>query len=40
MRQFVLSFAELVSDRLSRQLIMQAMQTPSGTGREGSDAGL
>lgn len=40
MRQFVLSFAELVSDRLSRQLIMQAMQTPSGTVREGSDAGL
>ncbi|MFN3887699.1 MAG: CysB family HTH-type transcriptional regulator [Aquabacterium sp.] len=40
MRQFVLSFAELVSDRLSRQLIMQAMQSPNGPTREGSDAGL
>ncbi|WP_374320065.1 CysB family HTH-type transcriptional regulator [Aquabacterium sp.] len=29
LRQFVLAFAELVSDRLSRQLILQAMQGPS-----------
>lgn len=40
MRQFVLNFAELVSDRLTRQLILQAMQTPAGAPREGSDAGM
>jgi LysR family cys regulon transcriptional activator len=30
LRQFVLAFAELISDRLSRALILQAMQTPAG----------
>jgi LysR family cys regulon transcriptional activator len=30
MRQFVLAFAELLSDRLSRALIMQAISTPPG----------
>ena len=40
MRQFVLSFAELVSDRLTRQLIVQAMQSTPGAPREGSDAGM
>ena len=34
LRQFVLAFAELVSDRLSRQLILQAMQG-SGTADQG-----
>ena len=29
-RQFVLAFAELISDRLTRQLILQAMQAPAG----------
>lgn len=39
LRQFVLTFAELISDRLSRTLIMQAMQSPSGSQGEG-DYGL
>jgi len=30
LRQFVLAFAELISDRLSRALILQAMQSPTG----------
>ena len=41
MRQFVLAFAELISDRLSRTLILQAMQSPSGPVAEHSqDHGL
>ncbi|MCH8178269.1 MAG: CysB family HTH-type transcriptional regulator [Proteobacteria bacterium] len=40
-RQFVLAFAELISDRLTRQLILQAMQTPAGQTVEGAgDYGL
>lgn len=39
LRQFVLAFAELISDRLSRQLILQAMQPGSNT-TIGSDHGL
>ena len=39
LRQFVLNFAELISDRLSRQLILQAMQPPSAA-TIGSDHGL
>ena len=41
LRQFVLTFAELISDRLSKALILQAMQAPSGSdsGR-GLDHGL
>jgi LysR family cys regulon transcriptional activator len=38
-RQFVLAFAELISDRLNRQLILQAMQ-PASSGTIGSDDGL
>ncbi len=40
LRQFVLAFAELISDRLSRQLILQAMQPGSGSATIGSDEGL
>jgi len=43
LRQFVLSFAELISDRLSRALILQAIQSPStsqASGQSGSDYGL
>src|SRR5690606_36948036 len=41
LRQFVLAFAELTSDRLSRALILQALQSPSQGGpSEGSDYGL
>ena len=41
LRQFVLTFAELISDRLSRQLILQAMQAPAGQPAAGSgDYGL
>ncbi len=41
LRQFVLAFAELISDRLSRALILQAMQSPSGPASEMSqDHGL
>jgi len=41
LRQFVLAFAELISDRLTRALILQAMQTPSGQVAQGSgDYGL
>ena len=41
LRQFVLAFAELISDRLSRALILQAMQSPSGSGSDVSqDHGL
>ncbi|MBA4108869.1 MAG: transcriptional regulator [Leptothrix sp. (in: Bacteria)] len=39
LRQFVLAFAELISDRLSRQLILQAMQ-PNAHAPLGSDHGL
>ncbi|MDI1260338.1 CysB family HTH-type transcriptional regulator [Aquabacterium sp.] len=39
LRQFVLAFAELISDRLTRQLILQAMQPGSST-TIGSDHGL
>jgi len=39
LRQFVLAFAELISDRLNRQLILQAMQ-PGSTSTMGSDDGL
>jgi len=39
LRQFVLVFAELISDRLSKQLILQAMQ-PASSGTLGSDHGL
>ncbi|HEX5357633.1 MAG TPA: CysB family HTH-type transcriptional regulator [Aquabacterium sp.] len=39
LRQFVLSFAELISDRLSRALIMQAMQLPNSHQGDG-DYGL
>lgn len=39
LRQFVLAFAELISDRLSRQLILQAMQPGADTAM-GSDHGL
>ena len=31
LRQFVLTFAELVSDRLSREAIMQALKAPAGS---------
>jgi LysR family cys regulon transcriptional activator len=34
LRQFVVAFAELISDRLSKALILQAMQSPSGTNTE------
>ncbi len=41
LRQFVLAFAELISDRLSRALILQAMQSPTGPASEMSqDHGL
>ncbi|MBH1986533.1 MAG: CysB family HTH-type transcriptional regulator [Burkholderiales bacterium] len=41
LRQFVLAFAELISDRLTRALILQAMQTPSGQAAQGTgDYGL
>ena len=41
LRQFVLAFAELISDRLSRALILQAMQSPTGLASEMSqDHGL
>ncbi len=41
LRQFVLAFAELISDRLTRQLIVQAMQAPAGQAAEGKgDYGL
>jgi LysR family cys regulon transcriptional activator len=41
LRQFVLAFAELISDRLSRALILQAMQSPTGPGSDiGQDHGL
>lgn len=41
LRQFVLAFAELISDRLSRALILQAMQAPTGPASEMSqDHGL
>ena len=39
LRQFVLAFAELISDRLSRQLILQAIQSPANS-PGGSDYGL
>jgi len=39
LRQFVLAFAELISDRLSKQLILQAMQ-PASASTLGSDHGL
>jgi LysR family cys regulon transcriptional activator len=39
LRQFVLAFAELISDRLNRQLILQAMQ-PGSTSIMGSEDGL
>ncbi|RZL03371.1 MAG: CysB family HTH-type transcriptional regulator [Rubrivivax sp.] len=39
LRQFVLAFAELISDRLNRQLILQAMQ-PGANSTMGSDDGL
>jgi LysR family cys regulon transcriptional activator len=39
LRQFVLAFAELISDRLSKQLILQAMQ-PASASALGSDHGL
>jgi LysR family cys regulon transcriptional activator len=37
LRQFVLAFAELVSDRLSRQLIMQSLQAPASASRTQDD---
>ncbi|WP_290870714.1 CysB family HTH-type transcriptional regulator [Aquabacterium sp.] len=37
LRQFVLTFAELISDRLSKQLIQQAMQAPVGGGKNQDD---
>ena len=41
LRQFVLAFAELISDRLTRTLIQQAMQAPPGQAAEGvGDYGL
>jgi len=41
LRQFVLAFAELISDRLTRQLILQAMQAPPGQAAQGvGDYGL
>jgi len=41
LRQFVLAFAELISDRLTRQLILQAMQAPPGQSAAGTgDYGL
>ncbi|MDE2400686.1 MAG: CysB family HTH-type transcriptional regulator [Burkholderiales bacterium] len=39
LRQFVLAFAELISDRLSRELILQALQAPAGSVL-GTDYGL
>lgn len=39
LRQFVLAFAELVSDRLNRNLILQALQAPQGQA-SGTDYGL
>lgn len=39
LRQFVLAFAELISDRLTRALIMQAMQSPNNSRGDG-DYGL
>ncbi|KGM41470.1 transcriptional regulator [Aquabacterium sp. NJ1] len=39
LRQFVLAFAELISDRLTKALIMQAMQSPANSQSEG-DYGL
>jgi len=39
LRQFVLAFAELISDRLNRQLILQAIQSPAHN-PGGSDYGL
>ncbi|TAK97156.1 MAG: CysB family HTH-type transcriptional regulator [Aquabacterium sp.] len=39
LRQFVLAFAELISDRLTRALIMQAMQSPNNHQGDG-DYGL
>jgi len=39
LRQFVLAFAELTSDRLTRALIMQALQPGSSQGT-GTDFGL
>ncbi|NBD21862.1 CysB family HTH-type transcriptional regulator [Aquabacterium fontiphilum] len=40
LRQFVLSFAELVSDRLSRDAILQALKTPAGQVADNGDYGL
>ncbi|MEK6668276.1 MAG: CysB family HTH-type transcriptional regulator [Aquabacterium commune] len=41
LRQFVLAFAELISDRLTRQLILQTMQAPPGQSAAGTgDYGL
>jgi len=37
LRQFVLTFAELISDRLNKALILQAMQTPAGAKRDQDD---
>ncbi len=39
LRQFVLAFAELISDRLTKALIMHAMQSPANSQSEG-DYGL
>jgi LysR family cys regulon transcriptional activator len=38
LRQFVLSFAELISGRVSKALILQAMQSPVGGSRSQDDA--
>ena len=41
LRQFVLAFAELISDRLTRAMIVQAIRDPNGVNAEGSgDYGL
>ena len=39
LRQFVYAFADLISDRVSKPLILQAMQSPNGS-TLGSDHGL
>ncbi|HYR24433.1 MAG TPA: CysB family HTH-type transcriptional regulator [Aquabacterium sp.] len=40
LRQFVVAFAELISDRLSRAMILQAIQAPGSQAPMGSDYGL
>jgi len=40
LRQFVLSFTELLSERLNRDMVLHALQSPVGPGDSGSDVGL